>query len=71
MLPFQMCSRTPSTTNSPIAQSATPAADRDRLWLLAQKPWIAPIAGTTKLARLEENSDAASIELSAAERKAI
>ena len=33
-------------------------------WLLAQKPWIVPIPGTTKLHRLEENIAAASIELS-------
>jgi aryl-alcohol dehydrogenase-like predicted oxidoreductase len=33
-------------------------------WLLAQKPWIVPIPGTTKLHRLEENIGAASIELS-------
>lgn len=33
-------------------------------WLLAQKPWIVPIPGTTKLSRLEENLGAASIELS-------
>ncbi len=32
-------------------------------WLLAQKPWIVPIPGTTKLHRLEENIGAASIEL--------
>jgi aryl-alcohol dehydrogenase-like predicted oxidoreductase len=32
-------------------------------WLLAQKPWIAPIPGTTKLARLEENIGALSVEL--------
>jgi aryl-alcohol dehydrogenase-like predicted oxidoreductase len=32
-------------------------------WLLAQKPWIVPIPGTTKLHRLEENIDAAAIEL--------
>ena len=32
-------------------------------WLLAQKPWIVPIPGTTKLKRLEENIGAASIEL--------
>jgi aryl-alcohol dehydrogenase-like predicted oxidoreductase len=36
-------------------------------WLLAQKPWIAPIPGTTKLHRLKENLGAASIELSAAD----
>ena len=32
-------------------------------WLLAQRPWIVPIPGTTKLPRLEENLGAASIEL--------
>jgi aryl-alcohol dehydrogenase-like predicted oxidoreductase len=32
-------------------------------WLLAQKPWIAPIPGTTKLARLEENIGAVSVKL--------
>ena len=32
-------------------------------WLLAKKPWIVPIPGTTKLARLEENLGAANIEL--------
>jgi aryl-alcohol dehydrogenase-like predicted oxidoreductase len=34
-------------------------------WLLAQKPWIVPIPGTTKLHRLEENIGAANVELSA------
>jgi aryl-alcohol dehydrogenase-like predicted oxidoreductase len=34
-------------------------------WLLAQKPWIAPIPGTTKLNRLEENIGATSIALTA------
>ena len=34
-------------------------------WLLAQKPWIVPIPGTTKLARLEENLGAALVELTA------
>jgi aryl-alcohol dehydrogenase-like predicted oxidoreductase len=33
-------------------------------WLLAQKPWIVPIPGTTKLHRLEENIGGASVELS-------
>ena len=33
-------------------------------WLLAQKPWIVPIPGTTKLHRLEENIGAANIDLS-------
>jgi len=34
-------------------------------WLLAQKPWIVPIPGTTKLDRLEENIGAAAVELTA------
>ncbi len=40
-------------------------------WVLAQKPWIVPIPGTTKLHRLKENIDAAFIELSAAELQEI
>jgi len=35
-------------------------------WLLAQRPWIVPIPGTTKMERLKENNSAASIQLSAA-----
>jgi aryl-alcohol dehydrogenase-like predicted oxidoreductase len=42
------------TTNAQIALA----------WLLAQKPWIVPIPGTTKLLRLEENLGAAAVELS-------
>ena len=34
-------------------------------WLLAKKPWIVPIPGTTKLSRLEENLGAVNIQLSA------
>lgn len=40
-------------------------------WLLAQKPWIAPIPGTTKLHRLEENLGAAAITLSPDDLKQI
>jgi aryl-alcohol dehydrogenase-like predicted oxidoreductase len=40
-------------------------------WLLAQRPWIVPIPGTTKLHRLEENIGAASIELTPADLDAI
>jgi aryl-alcohol dehydrogenase-like predicted oxidoreductase len=40
-------------------------------WLLAQKPWIVPIPGTTKLLRLAENAAAASVVLSPADLKAI
>ena len=36
-------------------------------WLLAQKPWIVPIPGTTRLARVEENIGAAAIALTAGE----
>lgn len=40
-------------------------------WLLAQKPWIVPIPGTTKLHRLKENLGATSVELSAGDLKEI
>ena len=40
-------------------------------WLLAQKPWIAPIPGTTKLNRLDENIGAASVELTTDDLKEI
>jgi aryl-alcohol dehydrogenase-like predicted oxidoreductase len=45
-------------------KSATPAQIA-LAWLLAQKPWIVPIPGTTKLHRLEENIAATEIELTA------
>ena len=40
-------------------------------WLLAKKPWIVPIPGTTKLNRLEENIRAAEVELTAGELREI
>jgi len=40
-------------------------------WLLAQKPWIVPIPGTTKLNRLEENVGAANVVLTATDLQAI
>src|SRR5450432_1521177 len=40
-------------------------------WLLAQKPWIVPIPGTTKLNRLEENIGAAEVELTSADLRQI
>jgi aryl-alcohol dehydrogenase-like predicted oxidoreductase len=43
-------------------KAATPAQIA-LAWLLAQKPWIVPIPGTTKLARIEENVSAAAVEL--------
>lgn len=55
-----------------IAQSrnATPAQIA-LAWVLAQKPWIVPIPGTTKLHRLEENLGAAAIEFTADELRMI
>jgi aryl-alcohol dehydrogenase-like predicted oxidoreductase len=40
-------------------------------WLLAQKPWIVPIPGTTKLHRLQENLGAAAVELTASDLQTI
>jgi aryl-alcohol dehydrogenase-like predicted oxidoreductase len=40
-------------------------------WLLAQKPWIVPIPGTTKLSRLEENIGAEAVELTAEDLREI
>jgi aryl-alcohol dehydrogenase-like predicted oxidoreductase len=45
-------------------KNATPA-QLALAWLLAQKPWIVPIPGTTKLNRLDENIGASSVELTA------
>jgi aryl-alcohol dehydrogenase-like predicted oxidoreductase len=45
-----------------VRKKATPA-QLAIAWLLAQKPWIVPIPGTTKLERLEENIAAADVEL--------
>ncbi|MGY2488928.1 aldo/keto reductase [Cupriavidus sp. CP313] len=52
------------------ARRATPAQVA-LAWLLAQKPWIVPIPGTTKLHRLDENLGAASVELSGDELRQI
>lgn len=51
-------------------KNATPAQVA-LAWLLAQKPWIVPIPGTTKLHRLEENIGAVAIELSSVELRQI
>jgi len=40
-------------------------------WLLAQKPWIVPIPGTTKLHRLEENLGAVNVQLASADLREI
>jgi aryl-alcohol dehydrogenase-like predicted oxidoreductase len=55
-----------------IAQGKKAARSQIALaWLLAQKPWIVPIPGTTKLHRLEENIGAAEVQLSADELRTI
>jgi len=51
-------------------KNATPAQVA-LAWLLAQKPWIVPIPGTTKLHRLEENIAAADLELTPDDLRAI
>ena len=51
-------------------KNATPAQIA-LAWLLAQKPWMVPIPGTTKLNRLEENLGAASVQLTPDELRAI
>jgi aryl-alcohol dehydrogenase-like predicted oxidoreductase len=58
-------------TNQPVVDLIGSFAQRKKAtpaqialaWLLAQKPWIVPIPGTTKLHRLEENIEAAAVEL--------
>jgi aryl-alcohol dehydrogenase-like predicted oxidoreductase len=52
-------------------QKGAAAAQIALAWLLAQKPWIVPIPGTTKLNRLEENLGAAGVELSAEDLRSI
>jgi aryl-alcohol dehydrogenase-like predicted oxidoreductase len=62
-------------TNLAFVEWLTAFADRKKVtpaqialaWLLAQKPWIVPIPGTTKRHRLDENLGAVAIELSAAD----
>lgn len=49
------------------AQKKAAPAQVALAWLLAQKPWIVPIPGTTKVARMKENTAAANVELSAAD----
>src|SRR6266566_3825680 len=53
----EVLSRVAERKNATAAQIAL-------AWLLAQSPWIVPIPGTTKLHRLEENLEAANVELS-------
>jgi aryl-alcohol dehydrogenase-like predicted oxidoreductase len=53
-----------------VEKHATPAQIA-LAWLLAQKPWIVPIPGTTKLSRLDENSGAVTIGLTTSDLRAI
>ena len=53
------------------AKKEATAAQIALAWLLARKPWIVPIPGTTKQHRLEENAGAAAVVLSAVEVKEI
>jgi aryl-alcohol dehydrogenase-like predicted oxidoreductase len=57
-------------TRVAAARQATPAQVA-LAWLLAQRPWIVPIPGTTKLRRLEENLEAAALQLQPHELKQI
>jgi aryl-alcohol dehydrogenase-like predicted oxidoreductase len=52
------------------AKDATPAQIA-LAWLLARKPWIVPIPGTTKLHRLDENLGSLAVEISAADLRSI
>jgi pyridoxine 4-dehydrogenase len=49
------------------AERGTTPAHVALAWILARKPWIVPIPGTTKLHRLEENLGGADLELTAAD----
>jgi aryl-alcohol dehydrogenase-like predicted oxidoreductase len=53
------------------AQKKATSAQIALAWLLAQKPWIVPIPGTTKLERVEENIGSITLELSAEDIRAI
>lgn len=54
--------RSSNCSNLAAGKQATPAQIA-LAWLLAQKPWIVPIPGTTKLHRLEENIGALEVTL--------
>ena len=58
----QSGSRRPAQNDRAEQKKSTPAQIA-LAWLLAQKPWIVPIPGTTKLDRLEENIAAANVKM--------
>lgn len=53
--------------NAVASKVGASAAQVALAWLLAQKPWIVPIPGTTRLSRVEENVGAASVQLAEAD----
>jgi len=65
--------------NQALVDLVTAFADRQQVapaqialaWLLAKKPWIVPVPGTTKLARLEENLGATNVELTPEDVRAL
>ena len=57
--------------NDAAAQADATSAQIALAWLLAQQPWIVPIPGTKRLARLEENTAAAAVQLTADQLDAI
>jgi len=57
--------------NDVAAQADATSAQIALAWLLAQHPWIVPIPGTKRLARLEENTAAAAVQLTADQLDAI
>ncbi len=57
--------------NDAAAQAHATSAQIALAWLLAQHPWIVPIPGTKRLARLEENTAAAAVQLTADQLDAI
>jgi aryl-alcohol dehydrogenase-like predicted oxidoreductase len=57
--------------NAVAERKKATAAQIALAWLLAQKPWIVPIPGTSKLHRLQENIGAAEIELTASDLEEI
>ena len=67
------------TVNQALVDLVTSFAEKKKVtpaqvalaWLLAKKPWIVPIPGTTKLARLEENLGAATVEITAEDVRAL
>ena len=67
------------TANQSIVDLVTKFAEQKKAtpaqvalaWLLAQKPWIVPIPGTTKVSRLEENLGGAALELAADDVRAL